>query len=148
MFSMLDQLGGVESRRWVCEGFNDGGGASRQRHEAMITWRKIGVVVSALWLIGLPIFVMIDSNQRASEFYAWCRNAESHYATDMTLEQQLEWCSRSAKFMTPTVLAQVLIAGNADTFAMWSLMLGPVAVSWLIFGIISWQSISDGEDSS
>jgi hypothetical protein len=101
----------------------------------MITWRKIGVV-SALWLIGLPIFVMIDSNRRASEFYTWCRSAESHYATDMTPEQQLEWCSRSARFMTPTVLAQVLIAGDADTFAMWSLMMGPVAVFWVIFGII------------
>jgi len=33
-------------------------------------------------------------------------------------------------------LAQVLVAGNADTFAMWSLMLGPVAVFWIIFGII------------
>jgi hypothetical protein len=38
--------------------------------------------------------------------------------------------------MTPSLLVQVLIAGNADTFAMWILMLGPVAVFWLIFGII------------
>jgi hypothetical protein len=106
------------------------------RLKLMITWRKIGVVVSVLWLIGLPIFVMFDSNRRASEFYAWCRSAESRYATDMTPEQQLELCTRSARFMTPSLLVQVLIAGNADTFAMWILMLGPVAVFWLIFGII------------
>jgi len=103
---------------------------------AAITWRKVGVVISALWLIGLPIYVMIDSNRRAGEFYAWCRSAESRYTADMTPEQQLEWCSRSAGFMTPSVLAQVLIAGNGDTFAMWSLMLGPIAVFWLIFCII------------
>ena len=102
----------------------------------VITWRKIGVAVSALWLIGLPMFVMLDSNRRANEFYTWCRSAESRYAAEMTPQQQVEWCSRAAGFMTPTVLAQVLVAGNADTFAMWSLMLGPVAVFWLIFGII------------
>jgi hypothetical protein len=102
----------------------------------MITWRKIGVVISALWLIGLPVLVMIDSNRRASVFYTWCRTAASRYVADMTPEQQLEWCSRSAGFMTPSVLAQVLVAGNGDTFAMWSLMLGPIAVFWLIFAII------------
>jgi hypothetical protein len=101
----------------------------------MITWRKIGVVVSALWLIGLPIFVMLDSNRRASEFFAWCRSAESR-ATDMTPEQQLEFCTRSARFMTPSVLAQVLVAGNSDTFTMWILMLGPIAAFWLISGLV------------
>jgi hypothetical protein len=102
----------------------------------MITWRKIGVVVSALWLIALPIFVMLDSNRRAGEFFAWCRSAESRYATDMTPEQQLEFCTRSARFMTPSVLAQVLIAGNSDTFTLWILMLGPIAAFWLILGLI------------
>ena len=63
----------------------------------MITWRKIGVVVSALWLLGLPVFVMLDSNRRANEFYAWCRSAESRYAAEMTPEQQLEWCSRAGQ---------------------------------------------------
>ena len=103
----------------------------------MISWRKIGVVVSALWLIGLPIFVMFDSNRHASEFYAWCRSVEPRYATDLTPDQQLELCTRSARFMTPSLLVQVLIAGNVDTFAMWILMLGPVAVFWFIFGIAS-----------
>src|SRR6516165_7475955 len=102
----------------------------------MITWRKIGVAVSALWLIGLPILVMLDSNRRASEFFAWCRSAEFLYATDMTPEQQLEFCTRSATFMTPSVLAQLLVAGNSDTFTMWILMLGPVAAFWLISGLV------------
>src|SRR5262249_19056043 len=102
----------------------------------MIRWRKIGVVVSVLWLIALPVFVMLDSNRRASEFFAWCRSAESRYAIDMTPEQQLEFCTRSARFMTPSVLAQVLVAGNSDTFTMWILMLGPVAAFWLISGVV------------
>ena len=98
--------------------------------------QKIGVALSAVWLVGLPIYVMVDSNRRASEFYAWCRSVETKIASNMTSEEQHEWCSRSAKFMTPTVLAQVLIAGNADTLTMWFFMLGPIVVFWLIGGII------------
>jgi len=101
----------------------------------MAGWQKIGVTLSVLWLIGLPIYVMVDSNRRASEFYAWCRNVESKITSSMTSEEQHE-CSRSAKFMTPAVLAQVLIAGNVDTLTMWSFMLGPIVVFWLIGGII------------
>ena len=102
----------------------------------MTGWQKIGVTLSVLWLIGLPIYVMVDSNRRPSEFYARCRNVESKITFNMTSEEQPEWCSRSAKFMTPTVLAQVLIAGNADTLTMWFFMLGPIVVFWLIGGII------------
>src|SRR3984893_6834598 len=81
----------------------------------MSRWQKIGVLASFLWLISLPIYLMTDSNRRASEFYNWCRKVESNLAFEMTAEQQHDTCWRSAKFMTPPVLAQTLIAGNADT---------------------------------
>src|ERR1700731_2278718 len=84
----------------------------------MSRWQKIGVLASFLWLIGLPIYLMTDSNRRASEFYNWCRKVESNLAFEMTAEQQHDTCWRSAKFMTPTVLAQTLIAGNADRYFM------------------------------
>ena len=109
----------------------------------MTALQKIAVLTSVLWLIGLPIYVMLDSNRRASEFYTWCRTVESKIAADMrpsgfaeTTEQQHEKCQRAARFMTPTVLAQTLVAGNADTFTLWSLMLGPVAALWLIGAIV------------
>ena len=99
-------------------------------------WQKFGVLVSIVWMIGLPICVMIDSNRRASEFYNMCRKVESNLASAMTTEQQHEACWRSAKFITPTVLAQTLIAGNADTVTLWFFMLGPLAIFWAIGGII------------
>jgi beta-lactamase regulating signal transducer with metallopeptidase domain len=102
----------------------------------MSRWRKIGVLLSALWMIGLPIYVMADSNRRASEFYAWCRSLESNSVSDITSEQQHEVCWRSAKFMTPSVLAQTLIAGTADTATMWTFILGPVVILWIVGGII------------
>jgi hypothetical protein len=99
-------------------------------------WQKIGVLVSIVWMIDLPVCVMLDSNRRASEFYNVCRKLEPKLAADMTAEQQHEACWRSAKFMTPTVLAQTLIAGNADTATLWFFMLGPLVIFWAIGGII------------
>jgi hypothetical protein len=52
----------------------------------MSRWQKIGVLASFLWLIGLPIYLMTDSNRRASEFYNWCRKVESNLAFEMTAE--------------------------------------------------------------
>jgi hypothetical protein len=106
------------------------------KREIMSGWQKIGVLASLLWLIGLPIYLMMDSNRRASEFYNWCQRVESNLAFEMTAEQQHDTCWRSAKFMTPTVLAQTLIAGNADTVTLWSFMLVPLAIFWGIWGII------------
>ena len=102
----------------------------------MSGWQKIAVLVSILWMIGLPIYLMIDSNRRASEFYNVCRKVESNPAFEMTAEQQHEACWRSAKFMTPTVLAQTLIAGNADTVTLWFFILAPLVIFWVIGCII------------
>ena len=38
--------------------------------------------------------------------------------------------------MTPTVLAQTLIAGNADTVTLWFFMLAPLVIFWVIGCII------------
>jgi hypothetical protein len=112
----------------------------------MSGWQRIGVVISLLWLVGLPIYLMADSNRRASDFYTWCRSIESKFASDKrssgrddlaeTTEQQHEKCWRSARFMTPTVMAHTLIAGNVDTVALWSLMLVPLVIFWIIGGLI------------
>jgi hypothetical protein len=101
----------------------------------MNRWRKVGVLLSALWMIGLPIYVMADSNRRASEFYDWCRRPESNYTSDMTPEEKHDACWKSAGFMTPSVLAQTLIAGNADTATLWAFILGPVGMFWIVGSI-------------
>jgi hypothetical protein len=101
----------------------------------MSRWRKVGVLLSAMWMIGLPIYVMADSNRRAGEFYDWCRGPESNYTSDMTPEEKHDACWKSARFMTPSVLAQTLIAGNADTATLWAFMLGPVGMFWIVGSI-------------
>jgi hypothetical protein len=103
----------------------------------MRRWQKIGILLSIIWMIGIPIYVMIDSNRRANEFYGMCRRLESSIASDSTTaEQQHETCWRSAKFMTPSGLVQTLIAGNADTITLWSFILGPLVIFWIAGGLL------------
>jgi hypothetical protein len=98
--------------------------------------QRIGVVISLIWLVGLPIYLTVDSNRRASNFYNWCRSVEANFSFETTPEQQHETCWRSARFITPKVTVHALIAGNADTATLWFLMLGPVVILWLVGGIV------------
>ena len=61
----------------------------------MNRWQKIGVGISVLWLIGLPIFFIV----------------------------------RSGGLKT---VGHALIAGNSDTAALWTMMLGPVVLLWAV----------------
>jgi hypothetical protein len=69
----------------------------------MTRWQKIGAVVSVLWLIGLPIFLVVHSG-------SW------------------------------KTVGHALIAGNSDTVALWTMMLGPVVLHWSV-GIITLDTV-------
>jgi hypothetical protein len=57
--------------------------------------KKIGAVISVLWLIGVPIYLVVHSGNLKTVGHA-------------------------------------LIAGNSDTVALWTMMLGPVVLLWSI----------------
>ena len=69
----------------------------------MTRWQKIGAVVSVLWLIGLPIYLVVHSGN---------------------------W----------KTIGHALIAGNSDTIALWTMMLGPVVLIWSI-GVITLDTV-------
>ena len=69
----------------------------------MSVWQKIGAVISVLWLIGLPIYLVV----------------------------------RSGSWKT---VGHALIAGNSDTVALWTMMLGPVVLIWSI-GVITLDAV-------
>jgi hypothetical protein len=64
-------------------------------------WQKIGVLVSILWMVGLPICMMIDSNRRASEFYDMCRKVESNLGSDLSTAA-VKYFRTSTPMATPT----------------------------------------------
>ena len=56
----------------------------------MSGWQRIGVVISILWLVGLPIFLMIDTNRRANDFYSDCLGFAYRGITGNTPKQQTD----------------------------------------------------------
>ena len=69
----------------------------------MSGWQKIGAVISVLWMIGLPIYLIVLSGSLKTVGHA-------------------------------------LTAGNSDTAALWTMMLGPVVLIWSI-GVITLDTV-------
>ena len=69
----------------------------------MSGWRKIGAVISVLWMIGLPVWLVV----------------------------------RSGSLKT---VGHALVAGNSDTAALWTMMLGPVVLLWAI-GVLTLDAV-------
>ena len=80
---------------------------------------RVGVL---LGLIGLPIYVLLDTNQRASETLGWC----------MSVVNNIDWCLPGAGFVSPREMAHNLVVGDRNTVVLWGLMLGPIIGFWLI----------------
>ena len=66
-------------------------------------WQKIGVGISVLWMIGLPIYLIVLSGNLKT-------------------------------------VGNALIAGNSDTVALWTMMLGPVVLIWSI-GVVTLDAV-------
>ena len=96
----------------------------------MSGWQRIGVVVSVLWLIGVPVYFVTVSGDR--EMYEQCMEQR---LPNMTRQEKKDMCWKS--FHPPwKEVGDTLIAGNEDTVALWSMMLGPIVIFWLVGSII------------
>jgi hypothetical protein len=101
----------------------------------MTGWQRIGVVVSVLWLIGFPIYLVVHSSMNAGHLHEQCLKS---YLPDLTSEEKHETCWHSSHIgaVTWKTVGYALIAGNSDTVALWPMMFGPVALLWS-FGVIT-----------
>ena len=86
----------------------------------------MGAVISVLWLIGLPTYLVVHSSMNANHLYDECMKSFA----DLTREEQHETCLTSSHLgaVTPRIIGHALIAGNSDTAALWTMMLGPVVL--------------------
>ena len=99
----------------------------------MSGWQRIGVVISALWLIGFPIYLVQYSSMSERSLYQQCMNTHN---PDLTREEQHNNCRKSSRADALTLkdIADTLFTGTFD-IALWSMMLVPVAVFWLVGSI-------------
>jgi hypothetical protein len=107
----------------------------------MSGWQRIGVVISVLWLIGVPVYLVVHSSMNAGYLYEQCLKT---YLPDLTREEKHDTCWSSSLIGTVNwkIVGSALIAGNFDTAILWSMMLLPIAIFWLIgsitLGTVRW----------
>ena len=110
----------------------------------MSGWQRIGVVISVIWLVAVPIYLMVSQNNRASELYGDCfSSAYQRYGPggqsnstefDAAKQRCTEVHDRIA--MPPDRLLRFLSGGDKESWVIWAVMLGPLAAFWAIGGII------------
>jgi len=119
----------------------------------MSGWQRIGVVISVIWLVAFPIYLVVDTNQHADAFYFLCRKIKYDTASryrdtgksdvaDAMDKRAHEECWEPAGHMSPSKMASDLLAGDSKSAIMWAFILAPIILFWLIggaiFGITRW----------
>jgi hypothetical protein len=111
----------------------------------MSGWLRIGVFVSVLWLVGMPIYLLVDANNTAKVVYQSCiRSADLAFEPggfggdnpDELKAAELR-CSRSFynMRMSPEELTRLLLGRESeDVLIVWTIILGPVVLFWLVAG--------------
>ena len=102
------------------------------------------MVISVLWLIGLPVYIVIKANRWAQYEYSSCLNNLSQANADVRasgqevpkgLEGPHDFCLEAASFVTASDFARALVDGSSGSARLWRLMLLPIAALWLLGGI-------------
>ena len=117
--------------------------------------QKIGVVISVLWLLAVPGYVIITSNDFADTYYKHCLDLA--YRTTLNSAEELnaatQDCSttRSELVVTPAEVSKILLLQEDYNYGLtvWAALLVPIVLLWIIggivFGTVRWISRSFNE---
>ena len=109
----------------------------------MVGWQRIGVLISIVWFVGIPIYLVVNTNNTAAVVYQSCiRSADlafepGGFEGDNPVELQTaeRRCARSfdGMRMSPRKLIRLLLGRDGDeTLIVWTIMLVPIALFWLV----------------
>lgn len=73
--------------------------------KSLSAWQRIGVVISVLWLVGLPIYLMINHNRHEQEFLSWCVGVGWERNNFLGI----------VDFISPMQIARIAVAGDSGT---------------------------------
>jgi hypothetical protein len=107
----------------------------------MSGWQRIGVLISVLWLLAVPSYLIISSNKFADAYYKGCLDLA--YRTKLNSAAELnaaaQDCSttRSELAVTPARMLKLLLLEEDHAYGLiaWAALLAPVALMWIIGGI-------------
>jgi hypothetical protein len=113
----------------------------------MSGWQRIGVVISILWLIASPAYLLVTKNQAANKSYAACiesslmtgtrlRYIGQYDQADAWERHSNDWCLGTAGYMSPVGLAHALLEGSYRSAILWGVFLGPIALLWLVGSLV------------
>jgi hypothetical protein len=111
----------------------------------MSGWQRIGVLISVLWFVGMPIYLMVDTNNTAAAVYQSCiRSADLAFEpggfegdNPGELKVAEQRCARSFynMRMPPRKLMRLLLGMEGEeTPIVWAIILGPIILFWLVGG--------------
>jgi hypothetical protein len=103
--------------------------------------QRIGVLISVLWLLAVPSYLIISSNKFADAYYKGCLDLA--YRTKLNSAAELnaatQDCSttRSELAVTPTRMLKLLLLEEDRAYGLiaWAALLAPIALMWIIGGI-------------
>jgi hypothetical protein len=103
--------------------------------------QRIGVLISVLWLLAVPSYLIISSNKFADAYYKGCLDLA--YRTKLNSAAELnaatQDCSttRSELAVTPTRMLKLLLLEEDHAYGLiaWAALLAPIALMWIIGGI-------------
>ena len=98
----------------------------------MSGWQRIGVVISVLWLVGLPVYLQWYENERIYNLVLNCIDARLPDA-DSTFDQALQFCKG---VYGPYVTYGDLARAFRDDRVMLGLLLVPIVLFWTVGGIV------------
>ena len=110
----------------------------------MSGWQRIGVVISVLWLVGPPLYVMIGDHYRVRGYVVNCSigreqviEAHERRILDITERRQIEdRCLEEASPLSWGKLATLLLWDKQLRLIAWFLLLGPIILLWLVGWIV------------
>jgi|PersoiStandDraft_1058852.scaffolds.fasta_scaffold126347_1 hypothetical protein len=111
----------------------------------MSGWQRIGVLISVLWFVGMPIYLMVDTNNTAEAVYQSCiRSADLAFEpggfegdNPGELKSAERRCARSYNNMrmSPRKLMRLLLGREGEeTLTVWTMILVPIVLFWLVGG--------------
>jgi hypothetical protein len=96
----------------------------------MSGWQRIGVVLSVLWLVGLPLYLGQQQNSLMLDGRINCNEG-----TTLPLGPQRDAAERHCEQLFPTVTFTDMFSGESAT-VLWAFTLVPVALLWVVGSII------------
>jgi len=111
----------------------------------MSGWQRIGVLISVIWFVGMPIYLMVDTNNTAEAVYQSCiRSADLAFEpggfegdNPGELKSAERRCARSYNNMrmSPRKLMRLLLGREGEeTLTVWTMILVPIVLFWLVGG--------------